>query len=236
MIHGGAYPPPFRWGRAGWGPTESLASLARMNRPVVGLVALLAGSAAGCAADLPEATLPSSPIPAVPCPVAPPAAPGSQASADASPSTLAGYAPSSAPGELAWEQKLRAIPDPARMRDYMQRLSARPHHVGSPYDRDNAEWILARFKEAGLDAHIETFERALSHAEEARARDGRAREFHGEARGARGQGRPHLRPARRATAHVQRVLDRWRRHRAAGLRRTTAYRRTTRSSTAWACP
>jgi hypothetical protein len=43
-------------------------------------------------------------------------------------------------------------------RRYMQRLSARPHHVGSPYDKDNAEWILAKFKEWGLDAHIETFE------------------------------------------------------------------------------
>ena len=40
----------------------------------------------------------------------------------------------------------------------MRRLSARPHHVGSPYDKDNAEWILARFKEWGLDAHIETFD------------------------------------------------------------------------------
>ena len=39
----------------------------------------------------------------------------------------------------------------------MKRLSGRPHHVGSPYDKDNAEWILARFKEWGLDAHIETF-------------------------------------------------------------------------------
>jgi hypothetical protein len=28
----------------------------------------------------------------------------------------------------------------------MQRLSARPHHVGSPYDKDNAEWLLAQLK------------------------------------------------------------------------------------------
>jgi N-acetylated-alpha-linked acidic dipeptidase len=40
----------------------------------------------------------------------------------------------------------------------MQRLSARPHHVGSPYDKDNAEWILAHFKDWGLDAHIEKFD------------------------------------------------------------------------------
>jgi N-acetylated-alpha-linked acidic dipeptidase len=40
----------------------------------------------------------------------------------------------------------------------MQRLSARPHHVGSPYDKDNAEWMLAKFKEWGLDANIEIFD------------------------------------------------------------------------------
>src|ERR1700690_2394451 len=40
----------------------------------------------------------------------------------------------------------------------MQRLTARPHNFGSPYDKDNAEWILSKFKEWGWDAHIETFE------------------------------------------------------------------------------
>jgi N-acetylated-alpha-linked acidic dipeptidase len=57
-----------------------------------------------------------------------------------------------------WEANFRSIPQPDSLRDYMQRLSARPHHVGSPYDKDNAEWILAKCKSWGLDAHIETFE------------------------------------------------------------------------------
>ena len=70
---------------------------------------------------------------------------------------LVGYSPRSSQKEREWETKFRAIPDPANLREYMRRLSARPHHVGSPYDKDNAEWILARFKEWGLDAHIETF-------------------------------------------------------------------------------
>src|ERR1700744_1936438 len=70
---------------------------------------------------------------------------------------LVGYASRSSASERDWEAKFRALPDPANLRAYMQRLSARPHHVGSPYDKDNAEWILARFKEWGLDAHIETF-------------------------------------------------------------------------------
>jgi N-acetylated-alpha-linked acidic dipeptidase len=71
---------------------------------------------------------------------------------------LVGYSPRSSQAERDWEAKFRAIPDPANLKEYMRRLSARPHHVGSPYDKDNAEWILARFKEWGLDAHIETFD------------------------------------------------------------------------------
>lgn len=71
---------------------------------------------------------------------------------------LAGYSARSSQGERDWETKFRAIPDPANLKEYMRRLSARPHHVGSAYDKDNAEWILARFKEWGLDAHIESFD------------------------------------------------------------------------------
>lgn len=44
------------------------------------------------------------------------------------------------------------------MRTYMNRLAARPHNVGSPYDKENAEWILGKLKEWGLDAHIEEFD------------------------------------------------------------------------------
>ena len=72
--------------------------------------------------------------------------------------TLAGYSPRSSQAEREWESKFRVIPDPANLREDMRRLSARPHHVGSAYDKDNADWILARFKEWGLDAHIETFD------------------------------------------------------------------------------
>ena len=71
---------------------------------------------------------------------------------------LRGYAPESARAEHDREVMFRAVPSSQNLHDYMQRLSARPHHVGSPYDKDNAEWILAKFKEWGLDAHIETFE------------------------------------------------------------------------------
>src|SRR6266481_6347229 len=71
---------------------------------------------------------------------------------------LFGYSAESSRAEREWEEKLRAIPSPDNLRAYMQRLSAHPHHVGSPYDKDNAEWIAAKFKEFGLDTHIEQFD------------------------------------------------------------------------------
>jgi N-acetylated-alpha-linked acidic dipeptidase len=72
--------------------------------------------------------------------------------------TLAGFSADSSRAERQWEEKFKAIPSPQLMREYMRRLSARPHHVGSAYDKDNAEWLLGKFKEFGLDAHIETFD------------------------------------------------------------------------------
>ncbi len=82
--------------------------------------------------------------------------PPSALAADETP--LVGYSPQSSQSERDWEKKFRTVPDPSNLREYMRRLSARPHHVGSPYDKDNAEWILAHFKEWGLDAHIERFD------------------------------------------------------------------------------
>jgi N-acetylated-alpha-linked acidic dipeptidase len=56
------------------------------------------------------------------------------------------------------DARFREIPEAANIRGYMQRLSARPHHVGSAYAKDNAEWMLAKFKEWGWDASIERFD------------------------------------------------------------------------------
>ncbi len=72
--------------------------------------------------------------------------------------SVQGFWPKSSAVERDWEAKFRAIPVAANERDYVQRMSARPHHVGSPYDKDNAEWLLAHFKSWGWDAHIENFE------------------------------------------------------------------------------
>ena len=72
--------------------------------------------------------------------------------------TLAGYSSESSRVERQWEEKLREIPSPENLRAYMQHLSARPHNVGTAYDKENAEWISAKFKDFGLDTHIEQFD------------------------------------------------------------------------------
>jgi len=71
--------------------------------------------------------------------------------------SLLGFSSQSSPVQKSWEKKFQDGIVPDNIRENMRRLTARPHHVGSPYDKDNAEWILSKFKEWGFDAHIETF-------------------------------------------------------------------------------
>ena len=78
--------------------------------------------------------------------------------AEEQPVPIRGFSPGSVVSERDWESKFKAIPDVQILRESMKRLSARPHHVGSAYDEDNANWILSQFKGWGLDAHIETFQ------------------------------------------------------------------------------
>ena len=44
------------------------------------------------------------------------------------------------------------------LRDWMRRLTAHPHHLGSPYDKENAEFIAAQFRSWGYETEIEQFE------------------------------------------------------------------------------
>ena len=81
----------------------------------------------------------------------------SQAGAQAGIS-IRGFSAEEAKTELAWEQKMLPIPRPDLMRAYQAELASAPHHVGSPKDRANAEWLLAKFRSFGLQASIEEFQ------------------------------------------------------------------------------
>ena len=71
--------------------------------------------------------------------------------------TLMGFTAESSERERALESRFDATLNPDDLRTWMKRLSARPHHVGSPYDHDNAEFILGLYKSWGFDAKIEEF-------------------------------------------------------------------------------
>jgi N-acetylated-alpha-linked acidic dipeptidase len=57
-----------------------------------------------------------------------------------------------------WEEKLRAIPKADNLREYMRVLAAEPHHLGSPADKRNAEWMRDRLISWGLQAKLEEYE------------------------------------------------------------------------------
>jgi N-acetylated-alpha-linked acidic dipeptidase len=69
-----------------------------------------------------------------------------------------GFTAESARAERDWETKFRSIPDTGRQRAALQRLSARPHHLGSPYDKANAEWLRDQFASYGWDARIDEYQ------------------------------------------------------------------------------
>jgi len=70
---------------------------------------------------------------------------------------IAGFTAANAAKEHALEAQLDAKMNRDDLRTWMQRLSARPHHLGSDYDRQNQEFIASLFKSWGYDTHIEEF-------------------------------------------------------------------------------
>ena len=71
---------------------------------------------------------------------------------------LIGFTPSTEPAERALEQRLDASVNPADLDAWLLRMASQPNQVGSPHDRENAQWQLAQFKSWGWDAHIEQFD------------------------------------------------------------------------------
>jgi len=70
---------------------------------------------------------------------------------------LLGFSASNAAIQLAVESKFDARLDPADQREWLERMSAEPNHVGSPHNKANAEFMLEKFREWGWEAQIETF-------------------------------------------------------------------------------
>lgn len=76
-------------------------------------------------------------------------------------SPLRGFTAEGTTVQRALEEKARAIPDPARLRGYMQRMTSEPHIAGSAASKRVADYSVGLLKEWGLDARIEEFEALL---------------------------------------------------------------------------
>jgi N-acetylated-alpha-linked acidic dipeptidase len=60
--------------------------------------------------------------------------------------------------ERALEASFDASLDRKNLETWMKRLAARPHHLGSAYDKENAEFIASLFKSWGYETNLERFD------------------------------------------------------------------------------
>jgi N-acetylated-alpha-linked acidic dipeptidase len=70
---------------------------------------------------------------------------------------LLGFSPRASAEQVRLEQRFDADLAPAELRSWMEQLTSAPNHVGSAHDKENAEFILRKFREWGWDASIEEF-------------------------------------------------------------------------------
>jgi N-acetylated-alpha-linked acidic dipeptidase len=76
--------------------------------------------------------------------------------AQPSPSVM-GFAGNNSEQQLALEKHFDTALHTQNMDHWMKRISARPHHTGSPYDKANALFIDSLFKQWGYETHIDTY-------------------------------------------------------------------------------
>ena len=71
------------------------------------------------------------------------------------PKPLLGFSAASAAAQYELEARFDAQLKADNLRQWMKRMAARPHHVGSPYDKDNAEFMAGLFRSWGYDTRID---------------------------------------------------------------------------------
>src|SRR5579884_219792 len=71
------------------------------------------------------------------------------------PATITGYRDANA--ELQAEKTFLSVPKAELAKEHLRILTSAPHIAGSPEDKKTAEYVLQKFKEAGLDAYIQEY-------------------------------------------------------------------------------
>jgi N-acetylated-alpha-linked acidic dipeptidase len=84
------------------------------------------------------------------------AGPGSSAAPPAA-SSLLGFGDARAAEQRALEARFDSLLVAGDQRAWLERLTARPHHLGSAYGRENAQFMAGLFRSWGYDTAIEEF-------------------------------------------------------------------------------
>jgi N-acetylated-alpha-linked acidic dipeptidase len=71
---------------------------------------------------------------------------------------IIGFAAANATKERALESQFDSKISAQDLRTWLERLAAKPHHIGSAYDHDNAEFIASLFRSWGYDTAIEQYD------------------------------------------------------------------------------
>lgn len=71
--------------------------------------------------------------------------------------TLTGFSKDKSEAEIQAEQKFDSYLRASNLNEWMKKLTARPHALGSPMSKQYAEFIRDQFKSWGYDAQIETY-------------------------------------------------------------------------------
>ena len=69
-----------------------------------------------------------------------------------------GFTAERATSQLEIERRFDAALDPGDLERWMRRLSQHPHHAGSEWGRQNAEWMAEQFRSWGFETRIETYD------------------------------------------------------------------------------
>ena len=70
---------------------------------------------------------------------------------------MMGFTEANAGKQAGWEKQYDALMDPQNLDTWMKFLSSHPHHVGSPQDKANAEYMAALFRQWGYQTEISTY-------------------------------------------------------------------------------
>jgi N-acetylated-alpha-linked acidic dipeptidase len=70
---------------------------------------------------------------------------------------LLGFSPESSATQRELETRFDTFLTAANLDQWNKRLSARPHHIGTPYNKENAEFIASLFRSWGYDTKLEEF-------------------------------------------------------------------------------